>query len=39
MTLTPAANPAPGFGFKQMLPTLVFDVAMPIVVFNPLSFQ
>ena len=28
---------AGGFSFKQMLPTLVFDVAMPIVAFNLLS--
>jgi len=34
-----ATNPEPlgGFSFKQMLPTLVFDVAMPIVVFNVLT--
>ena len=25
------------FSFKQMLPTLVFDVAMPIVAFNVLT--
>jgi intracellular septation protein A len=31
-----AINPEPagGFSFKQMLPTLVFDVAMPIIAFN-----
>ena len=31
-----AINPEPagGFSFKQMLPTLVIDVAMPIVAFN-----
>src|SRR5690349_12666846 len=34
-----ATNPEPGsnFSFKQMLPTLVFDVAMPIIVFNLLT--
>jgi len=34
-----AINPEPagGFSFKQMLPTLVIDVAMPIVAFNLLS--
>jgi len=33
-----AANPEPGgFSFKQMLPTLFFDVAMPIVVFQLLT--
>ncbi len=34
-----AINPEPtgGFSFKQMLPTLVIDVAMPIVVFNVLT--
>ena len=34
-----AINPEPagGFSFKRMLPTLVFDVAMPIVVFNVLA--
>ncbi|MGO8917602.1 MAG: VC0807 family protein [Stellaceae bacterium] len=34
-----AVNPEPagGFSFKQMLPTLVFDVALPIVVFNVLA--
>jgi intracellular septation protein A len=34
-----ATNPEPagGFSFKQMLPTLVFDVAMPIVVFSVLT--
>jgi hypothetical protein len=33
------ANSAPGgeFRFRQMLPTLLFDVAMPIVVFNLLA--
>ena len=30
-------KPAGGFSFKQMLPTLVFDVAMPIVAFNVLT--
>ena len=30
-------EPAGGFSFKQMLPTLVFDVAMPIVAFNVLT--
>jgi intracellular septation protein A len=34
-----AINPEPagGFSFKQMLPTLVIDVAMPIVAFNLLT--
>src|SRR5208282_5621614 len=34
-----AINPEPagGFSFVQMLPTLVFDVAIPIVVFNVLA--
>lgn len=34
-----AVNPEPagGFSFKQMLPTLLFDVAMPIIVFYVLS--
>jgi hypothetical protein len=34
-----AINPEPtgGFSFKQMLPTLIIDVAMPIVAFNLLS--
>ena len=34
-----AINPEPAgnFSFKQMLPTLVFDVAMPIVAFNVLT--
>lgn len=27
-------EPVGGFSFKQMLPTLVFDVAMPIIAFN-----
>ena len=30
-------EPAGGFSFKQMLPALVFDVAIPIVVFNVLT--
>ncbi|HUH85013.1 MAG TPA: VC0807 family protein [Stellaceae bacterium] len=37
MTDTPAPSPAPRFSFAQMLPTLIFDVAMPIVIFNLLS--
>ena len=34
-----AINPEPagGFSFKQMLPTLVVDVAMPIVAYNLLT--
>jgi intracellular septation protein A len=34
-----AINPEPagGFSFTQMLPTLVFDVAMPILAFNALT--
>jgi hypothetical protein len=36
-----ATNPEPagGFSFKQMLPTLVIDVAMPILAFNMLTSQ
>jgi hypothetical protein len=30
-------EPVPGFGFKRLLPTLVFDVALPIVIFNVLA--
>ena len=30
-------EPASGFSFKRLLPTLVFDVAMPIVIFNVLT--
>jgi hypothetical protein len=30
-------EPAGSFSFVQMLPTLVFDVATPIIVFNLLS--
>jgi len=30
-------QPAGGFTFNQMWPTLVFDVAMPIIVFNVLT--
>jgi len=30
-------EPAGRFSFKQMIPTLVFDVAMPIVAFNVLT--
>jgi hypothetical protein len=30
-------EPAGGFNFKRLLPTLVFDVAMPIVIFNVLT--
>src|SRR5713226_1431326 len=39
MTDPLAINPEPAgrFSFKQMLPTLVFDVAMPIVAFNVLT--
>jgi hypothetical protein len=29
--------PFPGFNFKVMLPTLIFDVALPILVFNLLN--
>jgi intracellular septation protein A len=34
-----AINPEPAgsFNFKQMLPTLIFDVAMPIIAFNVLT--
>jgi hypothetical protein len=30
-------NPKPpgDFSFKRMLPTLIFDVAMPIIAFTP----
>jgi intracellular septation protein A len=34
--LTVNPEPARRFSFRQILPTLVFDVAMPIVVFNVL---
>jgi intracellular septation protein A len=34
--LIPAPEPGGEFSFKQMIPTLVFDVAMPIVAFNVL---
>ena len=39
MTDPLAINPEPAgrFSFKQMIPTLVFDVAMPIVAFNVLT--
>src|SRR6266478_471449 len=39
MTDPLAINPKPAgrFSFKQMIPTLVFDVAMPIVAFNVLT--
>jgi hypothetical protein len=39
MTDPLAINPEPAgrFSFKQMLPTLVIDVAMPIVAFNVLT--
>ena len=39
MTEPLVINPEPtgGFSFKQMLPTLVFDVAMPIIAFNVLT--
>jgi intracellular septation protein A len=39
MTDPSAVSPesAAGFRFRQMLPTLVFDVAMPIVAFNLLA--
>jgi hypothetical protein len=39
MTDPLAINPEPagGSSFKQMLSTLVFDVAMPIVAFNVLT--
>jgi hypothetical protein len=32
----PASEPGGGFSFKQMIPTIVFDVAMPIIAFNVL---
>ena len=31
------AAPSPGFNFRAMLPTLIFDIALPIIVFNVLS--
>jgi hypothetical protein len=31
------SEPAAGFSFKRLLPTIVFDVAMPIIAFNLLS--
>jgi intracellular septation protein A len=39
MTSSLAINPEPagGFSFTQMLPTLVFDVVMPILAFNVLT--
>src|SRR5258708_14308657 len=39
MTDPLAINPEPAgrFSFQQMIPTLVFDVAMPIVAFNVLT--
>jgi intracellular septation protein A len=39
MAALSATNPEPtgGFSFVQMLPTLIFDVAMPIVAFNVLT--
>ncbi len=37
MSDTPATNPAPRFSFAQMLPALIFDVALPIVIFNLLT--
>jgi len=37
MTDAPATNPAPRFSFAQLLPTLIFDVALPIVIFNLLT--
>jgi len=35
----PTSNPEPAgsFSFKQMMPTLVLDMAMPIIVFNSLT--
>ena len=38
MPVNPIPAPEPGgeFSFTQMIPTLVFDVAMPIVAFNVL---
>lgn len=35
--LIPAPEPGGEFSFTQMIPTLVFDVAMPIVAFNVLA--
>lgn len=32
-----STTPAPGFNFKAMLPTLMFDVALPILLFNLLN--
>src|SRR5215469_5042313 len=32
----PSGSP-PGFNFRVMLPTLIFDIALPIIVFNVLS--
>ena len=36
VNLSPPAEPAGEFSFTQMIPTLLFDVAMPIVAFNVL---
>ena len=36
VNLIPAPEPGGEFSFMQMIPTLVFDVAMPIVEFNVL---
>ncbi|HEY6419891.1 MAG TPA: VC0807 family protein [Candidatus Binataceae bacterium] len=36
-TISPGPEPAGGFSFTQMIPTLVCDVAMPIVAFNVLT--
>jgi intracellular septation protein A len=33
----PPPEPAAGFSFVQMLPTLIFDVAIPIALFNVLT--
>jgi hypothetical protein len=37
MSVTTNTAPDPGFNFKAMLPTLIFDVALPIVLFNLLN--
>jgi hypothetical protein len=36
-SVTSNTTPVPGFNFKVMLPTLIFDVALPILLFNLLN--
>jgi hypothetical protein len=37
LPVNPSPEPGGNFNFTQMIPTLVFDVAMPIVAFNVLT--